>query len=254
MTTPLRTALFVSAGLGSLLGLTVLGASRGTVAAGAAAEADWSSMRHEVFVFDETNLGAGQRLAVDFVEHTGVAHPATHFSTYQVWYGDRPEVHLLEETVNTTAFFLAEEELEGCETCGPLLSTMATDFTRKHRSLSRLIESDPEKERSLGPQSALIVRSLRASYPRTGEAVDAARELVQHMNATYPEIYVRAYDEWHPRSGRIHFHIHLSWVPTWESIEARMRADPEVRRILGGAAAAFVEDSFEDVWLITLGR
>ena len=80
------------------------------------------------------------------------------------------------------------------------------------------------------------------------EAMDCARALAEHMNANYPDVYVRAYNEYFPRSGRVYWHTYSSGVSTWERVEARLLDDPEFRRLLKAARGVFVEDSFDDRW------
>jgi len=92
------------------------------------------------------------------------------------------------------------------------------------------------------------------AFPRVGEALDTLEAVVRHLNETYPEQYFRAYDEWFPRSGRLHIYVYGSGIPKWEATEARIRRDPVFRELMDGAAEAFVEGSFDDVWLNVLAR
>jgi plastocyanin len=252
MTTPLRLALFACAGLGSLLGLAAFAANDAEAAPQEGAESEWAALVHDVLVFEPDDEQAAYASTVEWIAHVRAAHPAARIRTYSQWVGPRREVHVLFETVNTLAYFVLLDEIAKCEPCQELDAEIEALTSQETRRRSRLIASDPGSERRLGSQAALIVRSLRANYASVGSATDAAERLVQHVNATYPEIYARAYDEWYPRSGRIQFHFYMNWIPAWEEVERRMRQDPLVREIMEGGQDAFVSDSFEDTWLINL--
>ena len=244
--------------LGSLmiapLGLLV-SASRGEAAALAPALPGDAALNHWVFDIGEVDVDEARRHAREVVAHRKQAHPGVHFEIYRTSSLEGVfELHVLLETVNTTAQRVFLDEPAQDETCRAQLQFEGEQFEVVRDAYLRLIASDPEKEKRMGPQGGTIIWSLRSRFPRAGEAVDSAAEIARHLNATYPGFYVRAYDEWFPRSGRIHFYIHGSSISGWEAAEAAMRQDPVFRELMGKAAGAFVEDSFEDLWIVSLAR
>ena len=85
-----------------------------------------------------------------------------------------------------------------------------------------------------------------------GAAVECAKKLVEHINSNYEGMFVRAYDEWSPRSGRIHFYFWGSSISLWVGLEERLREDPVYTKLLEQAASSFVEDSFDDRWMVKM--
>jgi len=254
MLTPVRTALFTAAGLASVLGLAGHAAS-GAESSPPPREEVWTSMNHWVMDLDPADGEEAEQHAFAVVAHMHESHPEVRFAIYKTWTGVWQPVHryhFFMESVNTRAKLSNRFDDHVCAEQNRIEERL---FDAVRDVNMRLISSDPEKEARIGPGGGLIVRSLRARTPLVGRAVDSVRELTEYLNRTYPEIYVRAYDEWHPRSGRLHLHIHgADLAGTWERIEAELRDDPEARRIWEGAADAFVEDSFEDAWLARVAR
>lgn len=256
MTLPLRPLLALSLGSLALAPLGLLpAASRTEAAPPAPALPGDSALNHWVFDTREVDINEVRRHAREMVAHHEEAHQEVRFEVYRTSQLEGGfALHVLMETVNTTAQRAFLDGGVHDETCRAQLAFENEHFELQRDAYLRLIESDPEKERSLGPQGGVIIWSLRSRFPRVGEAVECAAEVTRHLNATYPGFYVRAYDEWFPRSGEIHLYIFGSSISRWENTESRIRRDPVFRELMEGAADAFVEDSFEDLWLVNVAR
>jgi hypothetical protein len=254
MLTSVRTALFSAAGLASVLGLAGHAAS-GAESAVPPQEEVWTSMNHWVVDLDPEDDQEAEQHAFAVMAHMHESHPEVRFGIFKTWTGVYQSVnryHFFMESVNTRAKLSNRFD---DHVCAEQNRTEKRLFDMVRDVELRLISSDPKKEARVGPTGGLIVRSLRARTPLVGRAADAIRELTEYLNRTYPEIYVRAYDEWHPRSGRLHLHIHgKDLAGDWERIEGELRRDQQARLIWESAADAFVEDSFEDAWLVRVAR
>lgn len=87
-------------------------------------------------------------------------------------------------------------------------------------------------------------------FGKLGRALATARALTEHVNANYaPEIEARAFVEHFGRAGTLWWLFEVGSAVDWENLEGRLLDDPTFHRILDAGAAAFVEDSFEDVWM-----
>jgi hypothetical protein len=253
---PQRPFLVLALGSLALLPLGVLlSAPRGEAAPLAAARPGDTALNHWIFDIGEVERAAALEHARQFVEHHKEAHPGVHFETYRTsGLEGKFELHVLLETVNTTAQRVFLDRDIDDEPCRSLIRFEDDNFEVRSDSYMRLIASDPEKEERMGPQGGIIVWSLRSRFPLTGDAVDCAAKVTRHLNQTYPGVYFRAYDEWFPRSGRIHFYIYGSSISAWESTEYQIRQDPVFRARMAEAADAFVPDSFEDEWIVNVAR
>jgi hypothetical protein len=209
------------------------------------------------YVYDTTGVDPAlvRQHAADTVAHLRQEHKDASFELFSKFMeGGDDELHILLETVNTVAQRVFLDEYGSDEVCRALIERERELFRSGRDVYMRLVSSAPEKERRLGPQGGLIIWSLEARFPRLGEALDTIEALTVHLNETYPGLYFRAYDEWFPRSGRLHIYIYGSGIAKWEAIEARIRHDPVYRELMAGAADAFVEGSFDDLWLAIMAR
>jgi hypothetical protein len=200
------------------------------------------------------NPSALHQQARELAAHMNQAHPDVHIETFRTSSLEHPaRLHLILEAESSTALreFLSSGPRD--EECRSRLEALeVAPFGRD--TYLRLISSDPGNETRLERGPRLVVWSLGTHFPRVGEAIECARNLARHVNENYPGLTVRAYDEWFPHSGRIHFYFYVARPPGWEIQEARMRSDPVVRELLERAAGAFVEGDFEDTWLSDLSR
>jgi hypothetical protein len=200
------------------------------------------------------NVGELYQQARELAAHMNEAHPEVHLEVFRNS-GLEPDrrVHLVLETASSTALrqFITESPKD--EECRSLLETVEVAPVGRDSYL-RLISTDPGNPNRLERGPRLVVWSLGTHFPRVGEAIECAQKLARHVNASYPGLTVRAYDEWFPHTGRIHFYFYVARPPGWEIQEARMRRDPVIRELFEGAAGAFVEGDFEDLWLNDLTR
>jgi len=239
--------------LGSLA-LTSLGPSTTRGATAPPLPGD-TALNHWVFDVGDASAQEVRQHALGLVAHRKENHPEVNFEVFErsSLEGKSSELHVLMETVNTAAqrAFLSRG-LD--EICRAQVEYEEEQFELLQDVYMRLIASDPEKEKQMGPQGGVVVWSLRTRFPLAGDAVEAAARITAHLNATYSGFYVRAYDEWMPQSGTIRFYLHGSSISGWEATEAAIRRDPVYRDLMRAAADAFVEDGFEDVMLINVAR
>jgi len=216
---------------------------------------DDTALNHWVFDTKDVDTSVLRTHAWEVVAHMHEAHPQAHFEFYLNYpEPEGNELHLLLETTDTKAQREFLDEYGEDDACRALIQSEDDQFEIRRDVYMRLIASDPEKERRAEPNAGLIVWSLAARFPRAGEAAECIEQVVGHLNATYSEFYFRGYDEWFPRSGGLHIYIYGNEIPKWEAVEARIRRDPIFRELMEGAADAFVEGSFEDVWLNYIAR
>ena len=249
---PLRPIVYATTGSFVLLLLGTLGVSLpGAASPPAESIPGDAALNHVVYEIRDATAAEVRTYAQDVVAHMKEAHPEASLALYQERLevrGDR--VHILMETVNARAQEVVLGALGRDDVCRALIERRQSLFELKEDVYLRLITSDPEKERNLGPRAGTIVWSLKARFPRLGEAIECVERVVQHLNATYPDFTFRAYDEWLPRSGGIRIHVSgYSSIAQWENTDARIRRDPVFRELMGGAADAFVEGSFEQTWI-----
>jgi len=200
------------------------------------------------------NVGALHDQTRELVAHVNAAHPEVHIEAFASSRLEQPRrVHLILEAVNSATLrqFITESPKD--QECGSLLAALEVAPMGRD-SFLRLVSTDPGNPERLERGPRLVVWSLGTHFPRVGEAIECAQQLALHINANYPGLSVRAYDEWFPRSGRIHFYFQVARPPGWEVQEARMRHDPVIRGLFEGAAGAFVQGDFEDMWLSDLSR
>jgi len=199
--------------------------------------------------------GAVVGYARDFVEYAKREHPDATLQIYEVTgVLEQRRLHVLLETVDTTAQEAFLRALETQPEGRRIVSQERQFCTVTKDTYMRLISSDPEKEQRMGNQGGAMHWNAKARFPAFGRAVECAERLTQHLNAAYPNIYVRAYDEWSPRTGTIHFYFHGTGRSTWVEFEGAMRRDPIANQILSEAEELFVVGSFEDRAMSVLAR
>jgi len=255
MTRRFQTLALLACGLAALL-LGPLGASPGEAAAQPPANRPGdAAMNHWAFRTDGVDKAVVRSHAQELVEHLKQAHPEVHLEAYDRFSEPKgSELHFFLETVNTRAQRMFIDQFGQDDTCRELIEREDELFELTWDRYMRLVASDPEKERRMGPQAGVVVWTLRVRFPRVGQALDCIEAVVRHLNATYPQHYFRAYDEWFPSSSRVHIHVYGTGIAPWEATEAEIRRDPVFRELMSGAAEAFVEGSFDDIWLANIAR
>jgi hypothetical protein len=255
MNRPHRPLVTVIVGTLALLPMGLLAsASRGAAARPSSRPED-TALNHWVYDIGELDAEEAAHHARQVVAHFKEAHPSIHIETYRTSGMESGfELHVLLETVNTTAQRVFYDRDVVDDVCMAQLQFEDEHFELLSDTYMRLIESDPEKEERMGNQGGIITWSLRSRFPLTADAVDCAAKVTRHLNESYPGFYFRAYDEWFPRSGNIHFYIYGSSISGWETTEYQIRQDPVFRARMAEAAEAFVPDSFEDLWLVNVAR
>jgi hypothetical protein len=249
MNVPSRPLFFLAGGLVALVPLALPPRS-----AEPPARPEDAALNHWIFDVGDADPAVVRQHALDVSAHMEEAHPEVQLLAYQDFGSQRGgRLHFLLHSVNTTAQqVFINEDYGADEICRGHLDLEDELFELERDLYMRRITSDPEKERRLGRQDGAAVWELRARFPRVGQAVECVRQVVDHLNATYPDQLFAAYDEWYPDSGHIRIYAHNSGISRWEAFEAAMRADPVVRELFEGAAEAFVEGSFDDTWIVRI--